>query len=284
MSPHYPVITAGFDGHDIQPGDPRNPKAYPICGAPKNNGEVCQNRAGWRTYHPGAGRCVHHSGGTRPGPRKPGGRYSALFVGQLSQALEPIAHDTSDPLDLLPELEVQRAILTLMIGDLAGAVVPHTPRAADPVGLADAVRDVWAAADAAAQEEATPAGGSDSYNDSVGYADTADGVAGMGIAQYGGMEEAGVHPGTEFFSKNPSPVTQEKLDAIRLQVDSIVTTVTKIIDMKNKSAVAASEVALMMATIREAIKQFVPAEQQGAFINYIRQKIMGKFGKEEDDV
>src|SRR5574337_91565 len=114
-------------------GHPDNPKPYPVCGGQIHlqPGKYCMQPAGKGTVHPGEGRCKLHGGASLMGPDSgtwKGGRYAHAWRGRMAAAFKAMQQDVSDPLDLLPELEVQRVLLSLAIQDLAGAA-PETPAA-----------------------------------------------------------------------------------------------------------------------------------------------------------
>lgn len=72
-------------------------------GRPKGSG--CKHPAGFRTDHPGIGRCWMH-GGRSPVKH---GRYSKIKTETVRQLIEDHAADP-DPLDILPELAATRAL------------------------------------------------------------------------------------------------------------------------------------------------------------------------------
>lgn len=65
----------------------------------------CKQPAGWRTDHPGTGRCKFHNG--RPPTH---GRYSRYLETQLGDAIKELEEDP-DPLDLTEEVHLARALL-----------------------------------------------------------------------------------------------------------------------------------------------------------------------------
>lgn len=82
-------------------------RAQSICGATtKSSGRPCSKAAGWRTDHPGQGRCYLHGGRSRIKH----GRYSTVQRARVSEILDELAEDP-DPLDLLPEVELLRAMV-----------------------------------------------------------------------------------------------------------------------------------------------------------------------------
>ena len=82
------------------------PVAHELCGAPKRQGGTCRQTAGNRTDHPGVGRCWLH-GGRSPVKH---GRYSTMKRAQIRELIEQHEADP-DPLDILPDLAVVRALL-----------------------------------------------------------------------------------------------------------------------------------------------------------------------------
>src|SRR4030043_486209 len=90
----------------LEPGHPDNTKTFRICGAHTTSenavGDICQLKAGHDTYHPGTGRCKFHGGST---PMRYG---SDRYKGRLRDHFEFMEKDETTPLDLVPELQVQR--------------------------------------------------------------------------------------------------------------------------------------------------------------------------------
>ena len=80
------------------------------CGAKKRSGGKCQQPAGWGTDHVGQGKCKLHGGAT---PIK-SGRYSVIEREDLAELTDHFAND-ENPLDIGPELEMVRALLTKFI-------------------------------------------------------------------------------------------------------------------------------------------------------------------------
>jgi hypothetical protein len=66
----------------------------------------CQLPAGWGTSHPGSGRCKHHGGSSRITH----GRYSTILRPAILERLAALQAADPDPLDLLPELHLLRAL------------------------------------------------------------------------------------------------------------------------------------------------------------------------------
>ena len=86
-----------------------------LCGAKTRNGKTCQ-RAPMQN-----GRCYLHGGATPSGPDSPNfkhGRYATVFKGHLAEKFQEASAD-GNPLDLLPELAVSRALLAQYIETLS---------------------------------------------------------------------------------------------------------------------------------------------------------------------
>jgi hypothetical protein len=83
-------------------------QAVPVatCGAKKKRTPgPCSKPAGWRTEHPGQGKCYLHGGAT---PIKHG-RYSSITRPRVRELIEKHEAD-ADPLNILPELAAARAL------------------------------------------------------------------------------------------------------------------------------------------------------------------------------
>lgn len=88
-----------------------------ICGAKTRSGRPCQ-----RSPLKGKKRCRLHGGATPSGPDSvhyEHGRYAEVFKGELRKKFMTTQAD-SEPLNLLPELNVQRTLLTQYISSLEG--------------------------------------------------------------------------------------------------------------------------------------------------------------------
>jgi hypothetical protein len=84
------------------------PRLKARCGArTKSTGLPCSKAAGWRTQHPGQGRCYLHGGAT---PIKHG-RYSSIERPRLREIMDSLAESGDNPLDLLPEVLLLRALV-----------------------------------------------------------------------------------------------------------------------------------------------------------------------------
>jgi hypothetical protein len=77
------------------------------CGATTRAGNACKKQAGWGTDHIGEGKCRLHGGAT---PIRHG-RYSKITRPRLRELLDQYENDPA-PLDLLPEVQLLRALLT----------------------------------------------------------------------------------------------------------------------------------------------------------------------------
>src|SRR6266851_1476940 len=87
------------------------PHEAPKCGARRRQGPgTCRQAAGWKTDHPGAGRCKLHGGGT---PIKHG-LYSKLKRKTLQEALNETPDD-SITLALDNEIRLLRAMVKDML-------------------------------------------------------------------------------------------------------------------------------------------------------------------------
>ena len=88
-----------------QPRKPRAPEA--TCDAQtRQTGEPCRHPAGFRTDHPGTGRCWLHGGKSLIRT----GRYATVERPHIQALLEQFAADP-DPLNLTPEVLLTRALL-----------------------------------------------------------------------------------------------------------------------------------------------------------------------------
>lgn len=81
---------------------------YPTCGAKaKQSGLPCKKPAGYGTNHVGQGRCKFH-GGCNPIKH---GLYSTIKNEKLRQHIELIEQSGADPMDLMPEVKLMRAMM-----------------------------------------------------------------------------------------------------------------------------------------------------------------------------
>lgn len=110
----------------ITPGSPGNSYSYNICGAKRQNRDkICHNIAGFKTWHPGVGRCIWHGGASKP-------RLDEVTTGRGALAMQHVIRQAyiertkieeldGDPLDLRAELAVQRDLLYMFMARQAKA-------------------------------------------------------------------------------------------------------------------------------------------------------------------
>src|SRR5690554_2057949 len=78
-----------------------------------NKTKTCKRQAGWGTDHPGEGRCRQHGGADgRPGISSDGGRYSSSITYRPIRELLARYEQDPEPMNLLPEVLLLRAITT----------------------------------------------------------------------------------------------------------------------------------------------------------------------------
>jgi hypothetical protein len=90
----------------------------PFCGAQRTNrpGVTCKNLAGFRTDHPGVGRCFKHCGSTRSHKETvrrltASGRYGNLEFTRVRDILGKLEAMEDNAMDLLPEIHLLRSLL-----------------------------------------------------------------------------------------------------------------------------------------------------------------------------
>lgn len=83
-------------------------EAGPFCGAKRRGrpDDTCKQPAGYKTDHPGRGRCKYHGGMT---PIKHG-RYSTIMHEQVRDKMDQLAKLETNVLDLEPEALLLRAL------------------------------------------------------------------------------------------------------------------------------------------------------------------------------
>ena len=246
----------------LEIGHPDNPKPYRICGAhttsENSKGDICLLSAGHDTYHPGVGRCKFHGGSTPM-------RYGDRFQGRLKDHFKAVQEDESNPLDLVPELQVQRVMLSLALDKLDESPLQPGPR---EVVQTQTVGNVG--------------------NDNDGNMSDDDmGVGGGVVGSVVDMDTLDI-PRTEFYGKiGTSPsikqdnlnkakmrlVRTEDVELVRELSADIVNTVTKIIATRNQTALTKAEIVYLLATMREAIGMFVEKDKQEAFVKYLLERI-----------
>lgn len=85
--------------------DPKRPVGW-YCAGHNRDGDPCTNRAGKGTDHLGQGKCKSHGGAT---PLKHG-RYSTITRPRIAELLNQF-EDDPDPLNILPEVKLLRALI-----------------------------------------------------------------------------------------------------------------------------------------------------------------------------
>lgn len=88
------------------------------CGKPTRAGIPCTMLKGQGTDHPGEGACKLHGGNVGHGNFKTG-IYSHIKRNRLKQLIEKVRDSGMDPLDILGELEIARAMLMMFLEDHA---------------------------------------------------------------------------------------------------------------------------------------------------------------------
>ena len=93
----------------------------PFCDAPRidaaHKGKTCKNFAGFRTNHPGVGRCFKHGGNVQKKfvdnltLEKKNGRYSGIQHRGIAEVMEQLANQQEDVMDLIPEANLLRAMI-----------------------------------------------------------------------------------------------------------------------------------------------------------------------------
>jgi len=228
------VISYGY--HHLEPGHPDNQKNYRICGSQTRQSEsrpVCHRPAGWGTSHPGVGRCKLHGGCSPSGPDHPnwrGGRYAHKFRGRLRQQYQDLGSTDDNPLDLMPELEVLRVILSMALQALneKGSGIHH-------------INNVMESVDRQSLVEMVGGGGA------------------SGLFDKGYLVDI---PPAEFLSINDIHLASEL-------VRDVVDTVTKIYTIHNKGSLTKTEVSYMLSKIKQGLDIFVPRENRLSFIKWL---------------
>lgn len=85
----------------------KTPDKY--CNAQLKSGDLCVKPAGWRTDHPGQGRCFHHGGRGSSGATTHGW-YSNLEHRAVAETLDGLATIDLNVMDLMPEVQLLRAL------------------------------------------------------------------------------------------------------------------------------------------------------------------------------
>ena len=264
-------ITEGVYGYKhLEKGHPDNPKNYNICGARTRNidakGPYCRLPAGFKTDHFGVGRCKIHGGCNGMGPNNKnwkGGRYADLWRGRLKEHYSQIHDDKTNPLDLMPELEVARVTLRLAVERMLAQ--PGQPTLSEKSNSARSLSDSESLTSDSSQ--AAPGGPvSSSLN---GY---------QRIIPDGEFLEISESEPPEYDYLLISP---DDLILVRECTNDIVNTVSKMIAARNQTALTRAEVMYMLTIMKDAIKRFVPRENQEAFVKYLIEMVPAATGTEE---
>lgn len=227
-------ITYGY--HHLESGHPDNRSKYRICGTrtrQATSNPVCHRPAGWGTSHPGVGRCKLHGGCSPSGPDHPNwrsGRYADKFRGRLEQHYKDHADADKNPLDLLPELTVQRVILSMALQSLVdkATVIPNGNITSDY----DYERET---------AETVGDGGARTLTEKGYQADDA-------VSQF---------------------LTNHDIRLVSELTNDIVDTVTKINTLHNKTALTKTEVSYLLTKLKQGMDRFVPKENRAPFIKWL---------------
>jgi hypothetical protein len=109
------------------------------CGANTKAGGKCKNPAGFKTSHPGEGRCHLHGGGTPRGADSPHFKHG-IYSDYLPESWRQKAETMQGTLDLLPELQLTRAILAEFMERFAK--IPGWPVGAEDIEVMRALIDL----------------------------------------------------------------------------------------------------------------------------------------------
>lgn len=233
------LIEYGYNHADI--GDFRNNKNYRICGSKTRqslSNPYCQRPAGWGTYHPGVGRCKLHGGCAPMGPDHPnwrGGRYAYKYRGRLKQQFEGMELTDHNPMDLLPELAVQRLILTMAL-EMLNKPEPQIYRVGNKQVTLGLIKQI-------------------------------ETVGGVGV----GTNNVDMVPVdnrlAEFLWDN------NQIQLISSLISDVVDTVTKIHKIRNMSSLTKTEVSWLISKIKQGLEKFVSQENRAAFISWLEEQI-----------
>jgi len=251
----------------LEPGHPDNLKPYRVCGSKTRSEDavstVCQKHAGWGTDHVGVGRCRIHGGRNRQGMENSQfktGRYAHIWKGRLKEHIGQIASDDSNPLDLLPELEVSRVVLSIALDRIAGS--PEQPMPS-----------------LAVQE--TKQTGHDSVSDSVSVNHSSN-------SQHGGAttftdqgypadiprsEKSSTGTPGGLATQSMRMVSIDDINLVRECTNDVINAATKMIAARNQTALTKAEVTYILMIMKEAIGRFVPKENREAFIKYLVERV-----------
>jgi hypothetical protein len=185
---------------------------------------------------------------------------SDRYKGRLHDHFVTIEGDETNPLDLVPELQVQRVMLSMALDRLDTS--PKQPQARRDGVVAES------------KEVGRESDDVDNKLDVMG-------VDGGGVGLMVDMVPVDI-PRAQFSPSNP-PVSSDKpymrlvrtedIELVRELAGDIVNTVAKVVAMRNQTALTKAEITYLFATMKEAIGMFVAKENQEAFIRYIMDKI-----------
>ena len=271
MTKDKQLITFGYN--HLEPGHPNNPKTYRICGShttsENSQGDYCLLPAGMKTKHVGVGRCYLHGGRNEAGPLAPrysSGRYSHVFKGRLQQHFENIGNDDSNPLDLVPELQVQRVMLSLALDKLDESPLQPGVNRSDVNQIVGHVGNDDA--DVVSDDDMVGGGGVVGSVDNSGWLDIPR-VEFSGS----GAPDSSIERDKRVAGAKMRLVRTEDVELVRELSADIVNTVTKIIATRNQTALTKADITYLLATMREAIEMFVEKDKREAFVKYLLERI-----------
>jgi hypothetical protein len=253
----------------LEPGHPHNTKSYRVCGAVTHNEltkhEFCQLKAGWKTYHPGMGRCKLH-GGSVPMD----GRYtSTLARGRLKRYIEErfeLAND--DPLDLTQELMAQQTVLTFLL-DRLGGLDPKLPQDSDSSGMA-ALRSYMAKSSGTYGKSNKKL--EDSKDTAVSGGDVNSVIDGYlmddPLAKFSTSDA-----GNSIAPDGTVSIDSELLEQIRGVWGDITTTITRVVAMRNSTAITKAEITFLLMQMKEVMGKYVDKDKQEAFVRELMERV-----------
>ena len=231
-------------------------------------------------------------------PQWKGGRYAHIYKGRLKQHFEALQADVDDPLDLLPELEVQRVLLARAIEDLVevdnpvlllhGSDNTNYQKHTDPIQLRPdtEIPDGQIALDqmpAAGQAPNTPAPPDDDDPEHTSQEEKAGTT--MGVTLHSTLitthKDTSAHPPVVEFSTQPEKrvdpdTVLSKVEMVQQLANDVVKTVTQIIVSRNQTALTLTEVKWMRQKMLEGLERFIPdPEVRAAYIRWLIEEIPG---------
>ena len=200
------------------------------------------------------------------GPNNPSwttGRYAHVFKRELAAHLGAIQADGADPLDLVPELEVQRVLLASFLDHLQGGSFAAGAELMQGAAIAGAAGDGEGGEEGGVIDGVGPV----ACGDDGGKLVQVD-VSYGGVCPDSSLGPPVSHPRSQFFK-----ITAGELEQLRLLTNDIVGTVTRIIAARNQTALTKAEIVWMMGTLREGIGLFVEPDKQRAFVAWLKERI-----------